>query len=117
MRGKPLAEIADALLEVFVALHAESPQQWSALIYLERRISDADAYQSLYRHFVDIWVQAIQASDAGMDGADALEAAYVLHAAVYGLLYQTLMCRPEMVGTPLFRLQLGALVQGYLTSL
>jgi AcrR family transcriptional regulator len=117
MRGRPLAEIADALLDTFVAMHAQTPQQWSALIYLERRISDTDAYQSLYRYFVDIWVQAIQASDAGMDAAAALEAAYVLHAAVYGLLYQTLMCRPEMVAGPLFRRQLDALVHGYLVTL
>ena len=114
MRGRPLAQIADALLDVMVALHAEQPQQWAALIYLERHISDPIAYRSLYRHFVDIWQQAIQVSEQRMDEAAALEAAYVLHAAVYGLLHQTLMCRPEIVGSAAFRKELGALVHGYL---
>jgi AcrR family transcriptional regulator len=106
MRGRPLAQIADALLDIMVALHAEQALQWSALIYLERHVSDPGAYQSLYRYFVDIWQQAIQASDRPMDEAAALEAAYVLHAAVYG--------RPEIVGTTPFRRELGALVHGYL---
>jgi len=117
LRGQPLVRIADALLDDFVALHSDNPQQWSALIYLERQISDAAAYQALYQHFVDIWYQAICASSARMDEADAREAAYVLHATVYGLLYQTLMCRPDFVATSLFREQLGALVHGYLASL
>jgi AcrR family transcriptional regulator len=116
-KGKPLAQIADALLDVFVAMHSDQPQQWSALIFLERHVSNADAYRSLYRHFVDIWKQAILASTAQFDDTAAQEAAYVLHAAVYGLLYQTLMCRPETVATPLFRKQLGALVHGYLATL
>jgi AcrR family transcriptional regulator len=117
MRGKPLAEMVDALLDEFVVLHSDQPQQWSALIFLERQISDADAYQSLYQYFVDLWAQAIAASAARFDDATINEAAYVVHAAVYGLLYQTLMCRPETVATPLFRKQLGALVHGYLATL
>jgi AcrR family transcriptional regulator len=117
LQGQPLAHIADALLDDFVSQHGDNPGQWSALIYLERQISDAAAYQALYRHFVDIWYQAIQASSMRMGEADARETAYVLHATVYGLLYQTLMCRPDFVATPLFRKQLGALVHGYLASL
>ncbi len=117
LRGQPLTRIADALLDDFVALHSDNPQQWSALIYLERQISDAAAYQALYQHFVDIWYQAIRASSVDMDEARAREAAYVLHATVYGLLYQTLMCRPDFVATALFREQLGTLVHGYLASL
>lgn len=117
LRGQSLAQIADALLDDFVALHSDNPQQWSALIYLERQISDAAAYQALYQHFVDIWYQAICTSSASLNEQDAREAAYVLHASVYGLLYQTLMCRPDWVVTPLFRKQLGTLVHGYLASL
>lgn len=113
-RGKPLAEIADALLDTVVALHAERTEEWSALIFLERQISDEEAYRTLYRHFVGIWTQAIRASDEPVQQEAAEEVAYILHAAVYGLLYQTLMCRPQAVGTPMFRQQLGSLVHGYL---
>lgn len=113
-RGKPLAEMVDALLDTVVALHTERTEEWSALIFLERQISDEQAYRVLYRHFVGIWGQAIRAC-AGPPRDELVEdVAYVLHAAVYGLLYQTLMCRPHAVGTPEFRRQLGELVHGYL---
>lgn len=117
LRGQSLKVIVDAMLDDFVALHSVESQQWSALIYLERQISDPEAYRALYQHFVGIWQQAIQASSARLDEAIVQEAAYVLHATVYGLLYQTLMCRPDFVATPLFRQQLGALVHGYLAAL
>jgi AcrR family transcriptional regulator len=45
--GKTLAQMADALLDMVVLLHADHPQQWSALIYLERQVSDQHAYQTL----------------------------------------------------------------------
>jgi AcrR family transcriptional regulator len=115
-RGKTLAQMVDALLDAVVLLHSDQPQQWSALIYLERQVSDQDAYQTLYRHFVDIWVQAIEASEPAAGSAAVTETAEVLHAAVYGLLYQALMCRPQTVCAPLFRKQLGALVHGYLNK-
>lgn len=116
-RGRPLADIVDILLDTLVALHAGCVEEWSALIYLERQISDEQAYQSLYRHFVDIWGQAIRASNEKFQEAMVADAAYILHAAVYGLLYQTLMCRPQAVGTADFRCQLGKLVHGYLDNL
>src|SRR5581483_8330929 len=104
--GRPAAEMIDALLDLFVALHRVRPEEWSALIFLERQVSDEAAWRALYAYFVDLWRRALLASD-GANG----DAAYVVHAAVYGYLYQTLMCRSEAVETPLFRQQLGALAQ------
>ncbi|WP_052452194.1 TetR/AcrR family transcriptional regulator [Noviherbaspirillum autotrophicum] len=116
VRGKPLGELVDALLDTVVALHAERPEEWSALIFLERQISDEQAYRTLYRHFVGIWAQAIRASGTPNRAELVEDMAYVLHVAVYGLLYQTLMCRPHTVGTPVFRHQLGMLVHGYVKA-
>lgn len=116
MRGQPLAAIADALMDTMVQQHTDKPREWSALIFLERQISDEAAYQSLYRHFVEIWIQAIGASTPAVSAAAAQEMAEVLHAAVYGLLYQSLMSRPLEVGQPAFRRQMGELVQGYLLA-
>lgn len=114
--GKPLAQMVDALLDTVLRLHADQPQQWSALIYLERQVSDQQAYQTLYQHFVGIWVAAIEACGSGPDPTGVTQTAEVLHAVVYGLLYQALMCRPQTVGAPLFRRQLGVLAHGYLDA-
>ncbi|HEX8956082.1 MAG TPA: TetR/AcrR family transcriptional regulator [Burkholderiaceae bacterium] len=102
--GKPVSAMIDALLDLFVALHCVRPEEWSALIFLERQVSDEAAWRTLYEHFVDIWRRALLASESANG-----DAAYVVHAAVYGYLYQSLMCRPEAVATPLFRQQLGTL--------
>lgn len=113
-RGQPPAALVDAVLDSLVALHADRPQEWSALIELERQISDTAAWRSLYREFVELW-RDILALAAPAPAADTLDAvAAVVHAAVYGLLYQTLLYRPESVPQPEFRRQLGALVHGYL---
>lgn len=110
--GQPPTLMIDALLDLFVQLHSVLVDEWSALIFLERQVSDDAAWRSLYLYFVDLWHGALVA--AGEPGDDATrEAAHTIHAAVYGLLYQSLMCRPEVVATPLFRKQLGALVHGF----
>ncbi len=111
LQGRPTAEMVDALLDLFVTLHRVQPEEWSALIFLERQVSDEAAWRALYEHFVDLWRRALLAS--GWADQTAREAAYAIHAAVYGFLYQTLMLRPEFVAAPLFRQQLGALVQGF----
>jgi AcrR family transcriptional regulator len=115
-RGQPLAQLVDAVLDDVVAMHAERTQEWSALIFLERQISGLAAYRALYEEFVDIWTGLLQAGGAGAEDGGLRETAYALHATVYGFLYQTLMCRPQQIGTPLFRQQLGRLVHGYLAA-
>lgn len=114
--GAPVAGMIDALLDLFVAMHCVKPEEWSALIFLERQVSDEAAWRALYEHFVELWRRALLASGVApgvapgvASGAAVGEAAYVVHAAVYGYLYQTLMCRPETVAGPLFRQQLGRL--------
>lgn len=115
LRGQPLAQVVDAVLDLLIEVHAAQAQQWSLLIELERQISDAEAYRSLYAQFVDIWQQILQAA-APPAALPPGETAYTLHAAVYGLLYQTLLCRPQAVASAEFRRQLRALVHGYLDA-
>lgn len=113
-RGQPLPELIDAVLDALLELHASHPEEWSALIDLERQISDTAAYRSLYAQFVDLWQRVLQMAAAPPPESTIGETANVVHAAVYGLLYQTLLCRPAMVARPEFRRQMGALVHGYL---
>ncbi len=113
-RGCPLPDMAAAMLDGMVELHSRHTEEWSALIFLERQVSDPAAYRTLYQHIVDIWSQAFSASSDGGQYAD--KSPDVVHAAVYGLLYQRLMTAPETVPGEEFRHQLKSLVIGYLLS-
>ena len=111
-RGLALVELVNAILDQMVALHSQAVEEWSALIFLERKISDPQAYQLLYQQILDVWQQAFLASsDIGLYPG---KQAAVVHAAVYGLLYQRLMIAPQQVASVEFRQQLGELVLGYL---
>ncbi|MES2070735.1 MAG: TetR/AcrR family transcriptional regulator [Pseudomonadota bacterium] len=113
-RGCPLPEMVAEILDGMLELHTQNVAEWSALIFLERQISDPEAYHALYQHIVDIWSQAFAAScDGAQYGGKTPD---VVHAAVYGLLYQRLMTAPASVPEKEFRQQLGSLVLGYLLS-
>jgi AcrR family transcriptional regulator len=111
-RGTSLVEMVDAILDQMVELHSNEVAEWSALIFLERKISDPQAYQHLYQSIVELWQQAFLASKDLENYPD--KQAGVVHAAVYGVLYQRLMSAPKQVPGAEFRRQLGELVQGYL---
>ncbi|WP_295753132.1 TetR/AcrR family transcriptional regulator [Undibacterium sp.] len=111
-RGGALLALVNLILDQMVALHTQGVAEWSALIFLERKISDAEAYRVLYQQILELWQQAFLASsDLGLYPD---KQASVVHAAVYGLLYQRLMTAPQEVASTAFRQQLGELVLGYL---
>lgn len=111
-KGQSLSVMATYLVEQLTRLHAENSEEWSALIFLERQISDADAYRVLYRQIVEIWEQAFRASSDA--AAYAGKSPEVVHAAVYGVLYQNLMLEPRRLQEAGFQRQLQVLVLGYL---
>lgn len=110
--GRPVAELAEALLDSLIALHAERCEEWSALILLERQVSDLPTYRSLYQQIVAVWELALaQCPERACYGRID---AQMLHAAVYGVLYQALMLSPHSVHEPGFKAHLSRLVLGYL---
>ncbi|MFZ6861259.1 TetR/AcrR family transcriptional regulator [Undibacterium sp. Ji67W] len=112
MQGRPLLEVTRYLLDRLIELHAKQVEEWSALILLERQISDKQAYQTLYFKIEDIWGMAFRVScDLHQYPAKLPE---FVHATVYGVLYQALMLTPEKLKNPEFSTQLKALVMGYL---
>ncbi|MFZ6772182.1 TetR/AcrR family transcriptional regulator [Undibacterium sp. SXout7W] len=112
LRGLPVIQMTDILIDRIIGLHAREAEEWSALILLERQISDIQSYRSLYAHIVSIWGQAIE---AGCDAAlYAGKSAEVVHAAVYGLLYQRLMLLPHSLSDEEFQQNVKTLVLGYL---
>lgn len=111
-RGKSLPDMVQFMIEKIIQLHAEKTDEWSALIFLERQISDIKAYSSLYGQIVDIWEQAFAAScDRNVYSKASPE---VVHAAIYGVLYQTLMLSPQSLQDADFHLHMKNLVLGYL---
>ena len=110
--GLPVSHIAELLIDRVIALHAREANEWSALILLERQISDIQSYRSLYMHIVSIWGQAFQ---AGCDAERYVgKSPEVVHAAVYGLLYQRLMLSPQSLSDEEFQQNIKMLVRGYL---
>jgi len=111
-RGLPTLDIICAMLDRILHLHTCKAREWSALILLEREISTPASYRALYSHILHIWEQALQTgSDAPLFASRSGE---VVHAAVYGYLYQTLMLMPEKLDKPEFARQLKALILAYL---
>lgn len=113
-RACPLPEMVAEILDGMLEMHTQHIEEWSALIFLERQISDPLAYHLLYQHIVDIWGLAFVASSDGPQYAG--KHPDVVHAAVYGLLYQRLMTAPKSIRENEFRQQLRSLVLGYLLS-
>ncbi|MFZ6709095.1 TetR/AcrR family transcriptional regulator [Undibacterium sp. TC9W] len=110
--GQPLQNIVTDLLERIILLHADKTEEWSALIFLERQISNMEAYSALYGQVVDIWESAFAASSDRAAYPNTSPA--IVHAAVYGVLYQTLMLSPQSLQEPEFLAQMKNLVLGYL---
>ncbi|MFZ6658696.1 TetR/AcrR family transcriptional regulator [Undibacterium sp. TJN19] len=111
-QGQPLQQMIAYLIEQIIKMHADKMEERSALIFLERQISNMEAYSSLYGQIVAIWESAFEAS---ADRATYVgKSAEVVHAAVYGVLYQTLMLSPQSLLEAKFRQDMQNLVLGYL---
>jgi AcrR family transcriptional regulator len=112
---KPLPECVDALLIAQTRAPLSEPEQWSALFLLERQVSGIDAYRKLYAEFVQLWTGMLESMPDWPADAPAQEAAFAVHAMIYGLVSQRLMtCTAPCDPTALLRL-LRTAVHGYLS--
>ena len=112
VQGTPLLGLVEYVLDQLIVIHRRHSEEWSALIFLERQVSNKHVFQTLYHKIAGIWEQAFAASSDVHNYPGKLP--QVVHAAVYGLLYQNLMLTPENLMSPEFSMQLKALVMGYL---
>jgi AcrR family transcriptional regulator len=67
---RTLVETIHALAQAHIRILVGQPAEWAALLFLERRISSAEAYRELYKEFVYLFRDAfVSASDwpAGLD--------------------------------------------------
>jgi len=112
VEGKTLLQVVGYLLDQLIEMHKMHTEEWSALIFLERQVSEKHVFQALYHKIEQFWTHAFSVST---DSGNYLEKLpEVVHAAVYGVLYQTLMLSPQKLHDPAFSIQLKALVIGYL---
>ena len=90
-RGRPLAELVQAVLASQLAAHRAQPAEWSAHYLLERHLSGVEAYRKMYQRFIEGWVQVIEAAGdllivrgaKGFTVADVAQRAHVGKGTVY----------------------------------
>lgn len=83
--GRPLAQIASALIAALSDAHREHASEWDAHYLLERHLSGAEAYRKMYERFVEGWAKAFAAAGDPLPPDRLREAALVSHTLVYGL--------------------------------
>lgn len=115
-RGRPLAEIVDAVLDVQVKNIADNTQTWALLFLLERQVSAPSAYRRHYDTWVDAWRDALAcASDPPPQDRLAL-VARMAHAISYGWLSQCMLTTDPPPSEASLRHELGLAVHGYLAG-
>jgi len=114
-RDEALPARADALLNAQIRAPLAEPEQWSTLFQLERRVSGIDAYRKLYAEFVRLWAGRLASAPDWPADAPAEDAAFAVHATIYGLVSQALMTRPAPHDTAALRRLLRTAVHGYLS--
>ena len=115
-RGRPLAEIVDAVLDVQVKNIAADTQTWTLLFTLERQVSAPSAFRRHYDTWVDAWRDALAcASDPPPPERLAL-VARMTHAISYGWLSQCMLTTDPPPSEATLRHELGLAVHGYLSG-
>lgn len=94
-RSEFLPQRVEALVRAQAEIPLSKPEQWSALFALERRVSSAEAYQSMYEAFADAWEQCLVAAPDWPQRVNVHQAALTVHGIVYGLVSQALLNRDE----------------------
>lgn len=82
--GRPFAELADLLLQAFIKEGFGRPNEWTALLLLERQVSSAAALKRVHEEVVGIWAEAIRMSSAKVPSAKVITTARMAHAISYG---------------------------------
>jgi AcrR family transcriptional regulator len=85
LAGLPLDAVVPAVVAGLLDAHRDQPAQWAAHYFLERRLSDARAYASMYDRFVREWAQLLDAA-ADLRGGASMEVARTCQTIAYGMI-------------------------------
>ncbi len=78
-------DMVDGIIDALAEAHRGQPAEWGAHYMLERQISDARAYCTMYERFVKEWMSALASTSSGWAAHPLLpDTARTCHAIAYG---------------------------------
>jgi AcrR family transcriptional regulator len=89
--ARTLAEIVGALVQTHVCELLGQAAEWTALLFLERRVSSAEAYRELYKEFVHLFRDAFAQASDWPANCDAERHAYNAFSILYALAEHALL--------------------------
>lgn len=115
-RGKPMADLARAIIDDQVELLMGDADKWLALFLLERRVSGVDAYRKHYDQYVAMWRGALASACDPLSAERLDHAARMVHAIVYGWVTQSLITLGSGLDKALLKAELLSAVGAYLSE-
>lgn len=88
---RTLAETVRALVQAHVRTLLSQPAEWTALLYLERRITAPEVYRELYREFVYLFRDAFATASDWPTELDRDRAAFNAFSIVYAMTQHALL--------------------------
>lgn len=88
---RTLQQVVHALVAPQVGTMLGRPDEWRALLSLERRISSPDSYRVLYREFVDLYRDALAAASDWPAALDPQSTAFTVFAMADAVVNQALL--------------------------
>jgi AcrR family transcriptional regulator len=82
--GQDIRIMVKALLQALVREGFGKPQEWTALLMLERQVSSAAALRKIHESYVQVWAQAIRLSSVQIQHDQVILVARMAHSLSYG---------------------------------
>lgn len=82
--GQDIRIMVKALLQALVREGFGKPQEWTALLLLERQVSSAVALRKIHETYVQVWEQAIRLSNVNIQDSKVTLVARMAHSLSYG---------------------------------
>lgn len=114
-RSDGLPDRVDALIAAQIDDPLTEPEQWAAILLIERQVSPQDAYQRTYAEFVKIWEDCLTAGPDWPQEAPSPLAALTAHSIAYGLVSQSLIALKQQPDKEALCRHVRHAVHGYLS--
>lgn len=82
--GQDIRIMVKALLQALVREGFGKPQEWTALLLLERQVSSAVALRKIHETYVQVWEHAIRLSNVNIQDSKVTLVARMAHSLSYG---------------------------------